>query len=194
MWTWILRLFGRRSVATPAPASPSYVSVSKPSFTVEPRANYDERRVFTPNKGSRVIIPEAVVLHHSDGSYRGGCAWIANPASDVSYHVLIARDGRRTSFANDTERCWHAGQSQWQGRSDLNSWSLGLAWEGNTYDYPLGEAAIASGLEWLLPRMKRWGIARHMVLDHRLVSPGRKSDLAPAQYALFQQRLWMALN
>jgi hypothetical protein len=45
-----------------------------------------------------VIIPEAVVLHHSDGSYRGGVEWIASPASKVSYHVLIARDGRRTVF------------------------------------------------------------------------------------------------
>jgi N-acetyl-anhydromuramyl-L-alanine amidase AmpD len=141
-----------------------------------------------------VIIPEAIVLHHSDGSYRGGVAWISNPASKVSYHVLIARDGRRTVFANDTERCWHAGKSNWQGRPDLNSWSLGLAWEGNTYDYPLGNAAIDSALEYLLPRLKKWGIGRDMVLDHRLVSPGRKTDLAPAQYNKFQERLWAALN
>jgi hypothetical protein len=51
------------------------------SFTVEqPLTSYDERKVFTPNKGNKVIIPEAVVLHHSDGSYRGGVEWIANPA------------------------------------------------------------------------------------------------------------------
>jgi N-acetyl-anhydromuramyl-L-alanine amidase AmpD len=160
------------------------------------RATADELRRaegFTPNKGSKVIIPSAVVLHHSDGSYRGGVAWISNPASKVSYHVLIARDGRRTVFCNDTERAWHAGKSNWQGRSDLNSWSLGVAWEGNTYEYPLGNAAIDSALEYLLPRLKKWNISRDMVLDHRLVSPGRKTDLAPAQYNKFQERLWAAL-
>jgi N-acetyl-anhydromuramyl-L-alanine amidase AmpD len=138
MWTWIKRLFGKLSGVTQAPASPNLPSVSTTSFTVEPPlTSYDERRVFTPNKGNKVIIPEAVVLHHSDGSYRGGVEWIANPASKVSYHVLIARDGRRTVFCQDTERAWHAGKSNWFGRQDLNSWSLGLAWEGNTYDYPL---------------------------------------------------------
>lgn len=195
MFKWILRLFGSKSGVTPAPASPNSVSASSPSFTVEPpKTTYDERKVFTPNKGSKVIIPSAVVLHHSDGSYRGGCEWIASPASKVSYHVLIARDGRRTVFCNDTERAWHAGRSNWQGRGDLNSWSLGLAWEGNTYDYPLGDDAMASALEYLLPRLKKWGIGRDMVLDHRLVSPGRKTDLAPAQYNKFQERLWAALN
>ena len=195
MFKWIRKLFGSKSAATPAPASPNLPSVSITNFTVEqPKTTYDERKVFTPNKGSQAIKPEAIVLHHSDGSYRGGVAWISNPASKVSYHVLIARDGRRTVFANDTERCWHAGKSNWQGRSDLNSWSLGVAWEGNTYEYPLGNAAIDSAIEYLLPRLKKWGISRDMVLDHRLVSPGRKTDLAPAQYNKFQERLWAALN
>jgi N-acetyl-anhydromuramyl-L-alanine amidase AmpD len=194
MFQWIKRLFGSKSAASPAPASPNLLSASTMSFTVEPRlTSFDERKVYTPNKGSKVIIPSAVVLHHSDGSYRGGVAWISNPASKVSYHVLIARDGRRTVFCNDTERAWHAGKSNWQGRSDLNSWSLGVAWEGNTYEYPLGNAAIDSALEYLLPRLKKWNISRDMVLDHRLVSPGRKTDLAPAQYNKFQERLWAAL-
>jgi N-acetylmuramoyl-L-alanine amidase len=195
MWQWIKKLFGKLSGVTLAPASPNLPSVATTSFTVEqPLTSYDERRVFTPNKGNQAIIPEAVVLHHSDGSYRGGVEWIANPASKVSYHVLIARDGRRTVFCQDTERAWHAGRSNWFGRQDLNSWSLGVAWEGNTYEHPLGNAAIDSAIEYLLPRLKKWNISRDMVLDHRLVSPGRKTDLAPAQYNKFQERLWAALN
>jgi N-acetyl-anhydromuramyl-L-alanine amidase AmpD len=126
MWQWIKRLFGKLSGVTLAPASPNLPSVSTTSFTVEqPLTSYDERKVFTPNKGNKVIIPEAVVLHHSDGSYRGGVEWIANPASKVSYHVLIARDGRRTVFCQDTERAWHAGKSNWFGRQDLNSGASG---------------------------------------------------------------------
>jgi hypothetical protein len=56
-------------------------------------------RVFTPNKGNQAIKPEAVVLHHSATAATGAAVeWIASPASKVSYHVLIARDGRRTVF------------------------------------------------------------------------------------------------
>jgi AmpD protein len=195
MWNWIRKLFGKPSDATPAPASPNLPSASTTSFTVEPPlTNYDERKVSTPNKGSKVIIPEAVVLHHSDGSYRGGVAWISNPASKVSYHVLIARDGRRTVFCNDTERAWHAGKSNWMGRPDLNSWSLGLAWEGNTYDYPLGDDAMASAIEYLAPRMRKWGIDMNMVVTHQQVSPSRKTDISPGDAARFRSKLKAALN
>ena len=195
MWNWLLRLFGKKSDASPAPASPNSASVSTTSFTVEPPlTSFDERKVHTPNKGSNVIIPEAVVLHHSDGSYRGGCEWLANPVSKVSYHVLIARDGRRTMFCNDTERAWHAGRSNWMGRPDLNSWSLGVAWEGNTYDYPLGDDAMASAIEWLAPRMRKWGINMNMVLTHQQVSPGRKTDISPGDADRFRTKLKAALN
>ena len=194
MWNWTKRLFGNRSGAIQAPASPSSVSVSIPSFTVEPpKRTYDERRVSTPNKQTNRIRPEAIVLHHSDGSYLGGCEWIADPVSKVSYHVLIARDGRRTVFGNDTDRCWHAGVSSWHGRRDLNSWSLGVSWEGNTYENPLGDDAMASAIEYLAPRMKKWGIPLNMVVTHQQVSPNRKTDISAADAARFKSRLKAAL-
>lgn len=195
MWSWIKRMFGRKSGATQAPVSPNSVLESIASFTAEPvKKTYDERRVSTPNKQPNKIKPEAIVLHHSDGSYLGGCAWIADPKSKVSYHVLIARDGRRTVFANDTDRCWHAGVSSWHGRKDLNSWSLGVSWEGNTYETPLGEDAMASAIEYLAPRMKKWGIPLNMVLTHQQVSPNRKTDISAADAARFKSRLKAALN
>ena len=195
MWNWLLRLFGKKSDASPAPASPNSASVSTTSFTVEPPlTSFDERKVFSPNKGSQAIKPEAVVLHHSDGSYRGGVEWLASPVSKVSYHVLIARDGRRTVFCADTERAWHAGNSNWMGRPDLNSWSLGVAWEGNTYDYPLGDDAMASAIEYLAPRMRKWGIPMSMVVTHQQVSPNRKTDISPGDAIRFRTKLKAALN
>jgi N-acetylmuramoyl-L-alanine amidase len=136
----------------------------------------------------------AVILHHTAGSYAGSVSWCMNPGSKVSYHVIIARDGRRTVLADDRFRTWHAGRSSWQGRPDLNSWSLGLAWEGDTYSDPLGEDAMASALEYLVPRMKKWSIPLNMVLTHGQVSPGRKTDIAPGDAARFKSRLKAALN
>lgn len=195
MWRWIKRLFGKQSETGQAPVSPSLPSESITYSTpAKPTKTYDERRLNTPNKGRHSIKPEAIVLHHSDGSYRGGVAWIADPKSKVSYHVLISRDGRRTVFANDTDRCWHAGVSSWQGRRDLNSWSLGVAWEGNTYEMPLGEDAMASAIEYLAPRMKKWGIPMNMVVTHQQVAPTRKTDISPGDAARFKTRLKAALN
>jgi N-acetyl-anhydromuramyl-L-alanine amidase AmpD len=195
MWKCIKKLFGKRSEAGPRPVSPSLPFASTTTYTpARPDKTYDERRVNTPNKQTNRIKPEAIVLHHSDGSYLGGVEWIANPASKVSYHVLIARDGRRTVFGEDTDRCWHAGKSSWLGRPDLNSWSLGVSWSGNTYSDPLGEDAMDSAIEYLVPRMKKWGIPMTRVLTHQQVAPTRKNDISPADAARFKTRLKAALN
>jgi AmpD protein len=102
-----------------------------------------------------------------------------DPASKVSYHVVVAKDGRRTVLADPDERTWHAGKSEWRGRKDLNSWSIGAAFEGDTNTRQLGEDELASMAEYLLPLMKRYGLTVADVTDHRTVAPGRKDDLSP---------------
>jgi N-acetyl-anhydromuramyl-L-alanine amidase AmpD len=191
MWQWISKLFAKKSASGPAPSLPKESLPSNVNSNPAPptKTSYPEVRIATPNKSQRKIKPEAIVLHHSGGSYNGGVSWIRNPASKVSYHCLIARDGRRAVFGEDTDRTWHAGVSSWKGRKDLNSWSIGVSWEGDTYTYPLGEDAIESALDYIVPRMKKWGIPVNMVLDHRMVSGPRKNDIAPKQYGVFIERL-----
>jgi N-acetyl-anhydromuramyl-L-alanine amidase AmpD len=161
----------------PAPSTPPRASAAK---------SFPEAKVKTPNVSAKPINPEAVVLHHSGGSYAGGVAWIKSPASRVSYHVLVAQDGRRTVFAGPTQRTWHAGKSEWQGRRDLNSWSVGASFAGDTNREPLTDAAMASMAEYLVPLLKKYGIALNNVTDHRMVSPGRKDDLKASELARFK--------
>ena len=195
MWTWIKRLFGMRSKTGPAPVSPSLPSVSTTvSTSAASTPIYDERRLSTPNKSKRTIIPTMLVLHHTSGSYNGSVSWCMNPQSKVSYHCIIARDGKRTIRADDTARCWHAGISSWQGVPDCNSYSIGVAWEGNTYDYPLGEAAMESALQYIVPRLKKWHIPLDRVVTHQQIAPTRKNDISPGDAARFKTRLKAALN
>jgi N-acetylmuramoyl-L-alanine amidase len=134
-------------------------------------------------------VPKAIVLHHSGGSYAGGVAWIKNPASRVSYHCLIAKDGRRTVFAMPEQRTWHAGRSEWRGKRDLNSWSVGVAFEGDTNTRELGEAEMASLAEYLAPIMREYRLTVADVTDHRTVSPGRKDDLSWRELERFKAYL-----
>ena len=154
------------------------------------KPKYKEVSRQTPNfsKG-RMIIPKAVVLHHTAGSYAGSVAWCMNPASQVSYHCIIKRDGERTVLASDNQRTWHAGVSNWKGRNDLNSWSLGVAFEGDTNKEPLSKEMIESAIEYLVPRMNRLSLTIKDVTDHRTVSPGRKNDLKLSEYDRFMQEL-----
>ena len=139
-------------------------------------------------------MPQAVVLHHTAGSYAGSVAWCMNPASRVSYHAIVARDGRRTVLADPDRRAWHAGNSVWLGRKDLNSWSVGAAFEGDTNERVLGEAEMASMAEYLVPIMKRYDLVLGDVTDHRTVSPGRKDDLNPQELARFKSYLSTRLS
>jgi AmpD protein len=135
-----------------------------------------------------------IVLHHTSGSYNGSVSWCMNPESNVSYHAIIARNGNRTVLADDTARCWHAGVSSWQGVPDCNSYSLGVAWDGNTYDDPLDETAMDSAIQYIIPRMKRWHIPVSRIVTHQQIAPNRKTDISPADAARFKSRLKEALN
>lgn len=151
--------------------------------------SYPETKARTPNVSAKPITPQAIVLHHSGGSYAGGVSWIKNPKSRVSYHCLVAPDGRRTVFASATQRTWHAGRSSWQGRGDLNSWSVGASFAGDTYAQPLTLDAMDSMAEYLLPIMRQYGLTAADVTDHRTVSPGRKDDLKPLELARMKSYL-----
>jgi AmpD protein len=171
--------------STPAPSITAKAAASKKPSPAAPVKSYPETKAKTPNVSAKAIVPRAVVLHHSGGSYAGGVAWIKNPASRVSYHVLVGQDGRRTVFASPTQRTWHAGKSEWRGRGDLNSWSVGAAFAGNTWETPLTEDAMASMAEYLVPVMREYGLTLQDVTDHRTVAPGRKDDLRPIELERF---------
>jgi N-acetyl-anhydromuramyl-L-alanine amidase AmpD len=112
-----------------------------------------------------------------------------DPISKVSYHAIVGKDGRRTVLADPDERTWHAGKSEWHGRRDLNSWSIGAAFEGDTNTRQLGEAEMASMAEYLVPIMQKYGLELLDVTDHRTVSPGRKDDLKASELARFKDYL-----
>jgi N-acetyl-anhydromuramyl-L-alanine amidase AmpD len=101
----------------------------------------------------------------------------------------VARDGKRTVLADPDERTWHAGKSAWRGRRDLNTWSIGAAFEGDTNKRELNEDEMASMAEYLEPLMRHFRLTLHDVTDHRTVSPGRKDDLNPVELARFKAYL-----
>ena len=179
-----------RPPTLPNSSSPSKAS-STPAPSIKLKARkYPEKILNSPNvSAGRRIKPQGVVLHHTSGNYAGSVAWCMDPISKVSYHAIVAKDGRRTVLADPDERTWHAGVSSWRGKRDLNSWAIGAAFEGDTNKRELGEAELASMAEYLVPLMKRYGLTLADVTDHRTVSPGRKDDLNPKELARFKSYL-----
>jgi N-acetyl-anhydromuramoyl-L-alanine amidase len=94
----------------------------------------------------------------------------------ASAHALIRRDGRIVQYVPCGERAWHAGKSEYQGRSACNDFSIGIELEG-TEDTPYTDAQyaqlarLAAALLEAYPTLN----ARHIV-GHSDIAPGRKSD------------------
>lgn len=98
----------------------------------------------------------------------------------VSSHLLVARDGGLTQFVRFTDRAWHAGQSNYNGRAACNDFSIGVELEGaDTLDYEAAQydtlAAAVAALCDAYPRL-----SADRVVGHSDVSPGRKTDPGPA--------------
>ena len=179
--------FGATSLpAAPAPAPAKSKPAGPPSSptATPPVRYYPQTNRKTPNvSAGRVIKPTHIVLHHSSGAYAGSVSWCMDPVSKVSYHCIIARSGKRTVLALPNQRTWHAGVSSWQGRKDANSFAIGLAWEGDTYQVPLSDDAILSAVEYLLPILDEYHIPLSNIIRHADIAPGRKDDCSPAAHA-----------
>jgi len=138
----------------------------------------------SPNRDS--VPPHeglGVLFHHSVSSFDETVALMLRPASKVSYHCLIGLDGTRCTLVPDRQIAWHAGASTFLGRSRCNDFLLGVAFAGDTNLAPLTDAQVASALEWLDRRWTKQAWTTDRMTDHRQVSPGRKDDLHPAEWA-----------
>lgn len=88
----------------------------------------------SPNQSARQhgIVPYLIVVHRPVGSYHGSAAWLCNPASQASAHVLTEGNGTGVDVATQLVR-WD--RKAWACQS-FNSVSYNLevddgAWDGS---------------------------------------------------------------
>lgn len=108
----------------------------------------------------------------------------------VSAHVLIARDGTLTQYVPFDRRAWHAGKSEYCGRSACNDFSVGLELEG-TDDLPYADVQYRA-LSQLIVALRRAypSLRRAEVVGHSDIAPGRKTDPGPAfDWTLLEREL-----
>ena len=94
----------------------------------------------------------------------------------VSSHLLIERDGRVTQFASFDDRAWHAGVSQFEGRTRCNDFSIGIELEGSDFE-AFTDAQYASLNRALALVCASYPV--RAVCGHSDIAPGRKTDPGP---------------
>jgi N-acetylmuramoyl-L-alanine amidase len=133
----------------------------------------------SPHHNARTGLIRVIVMHATAGkSDAGDLAWMQDPVSKVSYHVVIGRQGQVYRLVPESRRAWHAGKGQWDGHADVNGCSLGLAFS-NRHDgtEPLTPFQVASARDVVEGWRAKYPGIRAVVTHGDVALPkGRKDD------------------
>ena len=141
--------------------------------TSRPSVNHDSRVQF-------------IVLHYTSTSLERSLELLTH--GPVSSHYLIG-DTPPTLYklVDENQRAWHAGESQWKGRTWLNSSSIGIEIvnkgfrdtpQGRVW-YPYTEGQIQSLITLLKDISTRYKIDPQNIIGHSDIAPLRKLDPGP---------------
>ena len=144
-----------------------------PMDTRHPSVNYDSRVQF-------------VVLHYTSTSLERSLELLTH--GPVSSHYLIG-DTPPTIYklVDENQRAWHAGESQWKGRTWLNSSSIGIEIvnkgfrdtpQGRVW-YPYTEGQVQPLIALLKDISTRYKIDPRNIIGHSDIAPLRKLDPGP---------------
>lgn len=98
----------------------------------------------------------------------------------VSAHAVIGRDGTITQYVPFGMRAWHAGHSEYQGRSGCNDFSIGIELEG-TDAIPYTDAQYESLTALVRALLATYPtLSAEQITGHSDIAPGRKTDPGPA--------------
>lgn len=97
----------------------------------------------------------------------------------VSAHLYIKRSGKVVQFVPLNQRAWHAGVSEFEGRSKCNDFSIGIELQG-TDDLPFTDAQYEALTKLTKEIVQKYpGITKERIVGHSDIAPGRKTDPGP---------------
>lgn len=127
-----------------------------------------------------------IVVHYTGLDLKGSLTALTE--RDVSSHYLIAQNPPTVyALVAEDKRAWHAGESQWQGRTWLNSSTIGIELvnpgykdvQGKRQWYPYPEGQITALIALLKELQQRHQLPIDRVIGHSDIAPGRKLDPGP---------------
>ena len=96
----------------------------------------------------------------------------------VSSHLFIRRDGSVLQFVPFDKRAWHAGDSDFNGQSGCNDFSIGIELEG-TDDSGFRAVQYSKLAEITGQLLAQYDIPTANIVGHSDIAPGRKTDPGP---------------
>ena len=140
-------------------------------FFEKPSPNFNDRK--------DDLKPEFIVIHYTGmKSTEAALERLSDPVSEVSCHYLIDEKGNVYAMVDEEKRAWHAGVSEWQGKDDINSRSIGIEISNRGNENFTSEQM---GILALLCNdlMHRHKIPPENIIGHSDIAPDRKQDPGP---------------
>jgi N-acetyl-anhydromuramyl-L-alanine amidase AmpD len=155
-----------------------------------PQAQFKDVQMTTPNirtqndesfrKGHSLTNEQkAIVLHHTGYSDTAGLSkGMSNAMKGVnqqftkpgeSSHVVIDFDGTRYNYARPDQVTFHAGKSMMNGRGNVNDFSVGIEFQGDTNKNRLTDKQINSFVEYAGPIIKKNKIPLSSIITHKQI-------------------------
>jgi len=140
-----------------------------------------DRSIQAVSHSSRVSF---IVLHYTATNTARSLEILSR--RNVSSHYLITDETppRVYQLVDESRRAWHAGESEWYGRSDLNAASIGIEIVNNGPMgdgwQPYSEAQIQTLITLLKDISTRHQVLPRNIIGHSDIAPQRKQDPGPA--------------
>ncbi len=135
-------------------------------------------------------IEYVVVSDTENASLKGTMATLSRSEVNASYHYIIGTDGIIEKLVDEENIAWHAGKSSWEGKTNLNSISIGIGlvhlatssgdnWLKLPSDHPAvgpsyPEAQLEALVELLRDIAERHSIAPNNVITKQDIAPNRR--------------------
>ena len=152
----------------------SFAKIIRALPVVSDSLNPSNLAAYTTNFGLRK--PNIVIIHYTaQNSCEQTLQTFTKPATQVSAHYVICKDGTLHHMLNDYLRAWHAGIGKWGNNTDVNSSSIGIEIDNNGIDS--FSRAQLNTLFGLLSFVKKvYNIPPANFIGHSDIAPARKVD------------------
>lgn len=138
------------------------MSAEYPGATWQPSPNFNQRPIQPP---------DMIVLHATVIDLDATLSGFERATSGVSSHYVVGKDGRVFQMVEEADRAWHAGESFWKGRQDINDYSIGIEMVNrNDGVDPWPDAQVAAVLDLCRYLVEKYGIVRDNVVTHAWIA------------------------
>ena len=140
---------------------------------------------------------DRVVIHSTEGGFRGSVRWLRSPRARASAHFVVARDGSVVQLVHLSDVAWHSGNRK------MNRRSVGIelvGWAGDPRGFTPAQYAVAARLgAWLAARYRFRLDRRHFVEHAEVPDPrdpgargGASNHTDPGPYWRWERYLALA--